>query len=73
MWSKETEDSWGQRAEEVLLGIKEWRPQHPKATLKEIEEAMDAGSARARVRLLQDVALASGATNASSDPGAGGA
>ena len=69
MWSKEIEDSWEDLAEEVLLGIKEWRLQHPKATLKEIEEAVDASLARARARLLQDVALASEATKARSNLG----
>ncbi|MFQ5861425.1 MAG: hypothetical protein ACE5IG_07765 [Dehalococcoidia bacterium] len=67
MWKKELEDSWEELAEEVLLGIKEWRLQHPKATLKEIEEAVDASLAKARARLLQDVALASEATKVSSD------
>ena len=71
MWSKETEESWEQQAEEVILGIKEWRLQHPKATLKEIEEAVDASLAKARARLLQDVALASEATKVSSDPEVG--
>ncbi len=68
MWNKETEDSWEELAEEVLLGIKEWRLQHPKATFKEIEEAVDASLARARARLLQDVALASEATHGRSNP-----
>jgi len=65
VWNKESEDSWEQQAEEVLLGIKEWRLQHPKATFKEIEEAVDASLAKARARLLQDVALASEAAKGS--------
>ena len=68
MWNKEIENSWEQQAEEVILGIREWRVQHPKATLKEIEEAVDASLARARARLVQDVALASEATKVSSGP-----
>ena len=72
MWNQELEGSWQQLAEEVLLGIKEWRLQHPKATFKEIEEAVDRGLARARARLLQDVALASEAAKVSSLAGDGG-
>ena len=31
---------WDELAEEVLSGMKEWRLQHPKATLREIEQAL---------------------------------
>jgi hypothetical protein len=63
MWTDEVEHRWQELAEEVLLGIKEWRLQHPKATLTEIEEAMDERWATARARILQDLALASGAAD----------
>lgn len=59
MWSEEIEGHWQQLAEEVLLGIKEWRLQHPRATFGEIEAALDECWAKARARLLQDLALAS--------------
>ena len=61
MRNKEIENSWEQEAEEVILGIKDWRLQDPKATFKEIEEAVDASLARARARpdVIGDVALAS--------------
>ena len=72
MWDQELEDSWQQLAEEVLLGIKEWRLGHPRATFQEIEAAVDRGLARARARLLQDVALASAAREMSSAPEGGG-
>ena len=72
MWNKEVEGSWQELAEEVILGIKEWRLQHPKATLKEIEEAVDGGLAKARARLMQEVALASEAREVSSFSGDGG-
>jgi hypothetical protein len=32
---------WNALAEEVITGMKEWRLQHPKATLREIERALD--------------------------------
>ncbi len=62
MWSKEQEALWQQLADEVMTGMKEWRLQHPKATLKEIETALDERLARVRARMLQDIALASAAT-----------
>ena len=54
---------WSQEAEAVLTGFKEWRLQHPKATLSEIEVALDARLARMRARLLEDAALASAAAD----------
>ena len=63
MWSEETEARWQQLADEVLLGVKEWRQQHPRATLTEIEQALDERWATARARLLQDLALASAAAD----------
>ena len=37
---------WHKVAEEVMTGMKEWRQQHPKATFREIEAALDEGLAR---------------------------
>ena len=59
MWSAEIEAHWQQLGEEVMVGMKEWRLQHPKATFQEIETALDERLARVRARMLQDVALAS--------------
>lgn len=42
-----------------MAGVKEWRVQHPRATLEEIEAAIDEGLAKVRARMLEDVALAS--------------
>lgn len=63
MWTEETEARWRQLAEDVWLGIQEGRVQHPKATLAEIERALDERWARARARVVQDVALASAAAD----------
>ena len=46
-------------AEAVLTGFKEWRLQHPRATLSELEAALDGRLAVLRARLLEDAALAS--------------
>ena len=40
-WEEGIEDSWSGVAEEVMSEIREWREQHPKATFREIEEAVD--------------------------------
>jgi uncharacterized protein YPO0396 len=41
MWSDEVEARWRQLSEEVITGMAEWREQHPRATLSEIEAALD--------------------------------
>lgn len=56
---QEFDQRWQKLSEEVLTGMKEWREQHPKATLNEIEEALDERLGRLRTQMLQDVALAS--------------
>ncbi len=59
MMRKDFDGSWRELSEEVITGMKEWRLQHPKATLAEIETALDERLARLRARMLQDAALAS--------------
>lgn len=54
---------WEELAEEVISGMKEWRLQHPRATLREIEAALDERLAKMRARMLQDAALASSAAD----------
>jgi hypothetical protein len=39
MWSDDLERRWQQLADEVYTGMKEWRIQHSRATLREIEAA----------------------------------
>src|ERR1700704_3946600 len=39
----------------LLTGMKEWRQQHPRATLREIEEAMDERLAKLRAGMLEDL------------------
>lgn len=54
---------WDELAAEVLSGMKEWRMQHPKATLRQIEAALDERLGKMRARMLQDAALASAAAD----------
>ena len=65
MWSAEMEARWRALSEEVFTGMAEWRVQHPRATFSEIEAALDERLATVRARMLQDVALASAATDLS--------
>jgi hypothetical protein len=62
-WSAEVEAGWQGLAAEVLTGLKEWRLQHPRASLREIEAALDERLSRVRARLLEDLALASAAAD----------
>jgi len=47
---------WRQLTEQITTGMREWRDQHPKATLREMETELDARWARVRARMLQDMA-----------------
>ena len=60
---EEFERLWHQEAEAVMSGMKEWRLQHPKATFREIEAAVDEKLSGMRARLLEDLALASRAAD----------
>lgn len=50
---------WRALSEEILIGMKEWRRQHPKATLREIEEAVTERLSRLGARMIQDAAQTS--------------
>ena len=59
---------WRALSDEVLNGMKEWRLQHPRATLSEMEAALDERLTRQRARMLEDMAQASAATDLSQVP-----
>ncbi len=44
---------------DILTGMRAWRLQHPEATLREIEEALDERWYRVRAAMLEDLALQS--------------
>jgi hypothetical protein len=60
---KDFDQRWRELSDEVMSGMKEWRLQHPRATLTEIEVALDEHLARLRARMLEDAALASAAAD----------
>lgn len=61
---------WHQVAEEVMTGMKEWRIQHPQATFREVEAALDERLARLRARMLEDALLVSRAADWEAESGA---
>ena len=63
MDSESTDREWRALSKEILLGMKEWRRQHPKATLREIEEAVTERLSRLGAQMIQDVAQTSTAAD----------
>jgi uncharacterized protein with PIN domain len=59
MANQESEGLWHALTEEVVSGMAQWRVQHPTATLREIEQAVDARLAGVRARLVEDAVLRS--------------
>ncbi len=57
------EQRWHHLSAEVMSGSADWRCQHPTATLRELETELDAGLARMRAHMLEDLALESAATD----------
>ena len=64
------EQVWQRRTAELMSGMHEWRLQHPKATLREMEHELDTRWARVRAQLLEDMALASVAADWTATPAA---
>lgn len=50
---------WQELSVEVTQEVAEWRKQHPKATLREIERELDKRLARLRAKMLEGAALLS--------------
>lgn len=62
------EPMWHRMSEEIMRGMREWRAQHPKATLRAMEDELDRRWARVRARMLEDMALASAAADWTATP-----
>lgn len=56
-------NDWVALFSEVDAGMREWRREHPRATLTEIEKALDERWAKTRARIITDVAHASAAAD----------
>jgi len=59
MWDERLEERWRQLCAEAITGMAGWRMDHPKATLSEIEAALDQRLGNVRARMLEDTAMAS--------------
>ncbi|HEX6482139.1 MAG TPA: hypothetical protein VF043_25120 [Ktedonobacteraceae bacterium] len=57
---------WRALSEEILFALKEWREQHPKATLLEIEEEVSQQMSRLGAQVIQDAAQSSRGLDGSS-------
>lgn len=63
MWRTDPSPHWRELAEDVILGMKRWRAEHPRATWAEIEAALDERLAVLRGHMLEDAAHASPAAD----------
>lgn len=58
MNSEDLEKRWQQKSQEAFQSIAQWRLNHPKATMAEIESAIDEQLDQVRARIIEEVALA---------------
>jgi len=59
----EFDGRWSELGCEAMKEVKQWRLSHPKASLDEIEQALDEQLGRLRARMLEDLAQASEAAH----------
>jgi hypothetical protein len=62
-WDEQREQQWRTLSEDILTGLREWRAAHPRATFAEIEGAVEERLNTMRARMVEDLALASAATD----------
>lgn len=55
---EEMEQQWQQQSQQAARAMREWRPAHPKATLAQIEAAVDEQMNQLRARMIEEVAQA---------------
>lgn len=68
MERQQFEQRWHHLSTEIMSGLSDWRLQHPKATLREMELELDTRLAHVRARMLEDLALASAASDWRASP-----
>ncbi len=61
MGTKNFEERWAVLNREVAQKMAQWRNEHPKATLRQIEQAMDEQLAPMRARMIEDLISTSAA------------
>jgi RNase P subunit RPR2 len=63
MKPEELQQNWKEQGEEALAAVAQWRVAHPKATLAQIEQAVDEQMNRLRAQLIEQAAQASAAAS----------
>jgi len=56
MKKEKAKEEWWKLSEKVIEGSSAWRKEHPKATLREIEEEIDKRLSEMRARMITDIA-----------------
>src|SRR5205823_270153 len=66
---EELQQQWQEQAEEAMFAVAQWRVAHPKATLAEIEQAVDEQMNRLRAHVIEQAAKASAAAESEASQG----
>ena len=66
MQPEDLQARWNAQGEEIFAAVAQWRAAHPKATLAEIEHAVDEQMNRLRARMIEQAAQASAAESQAS-------
>jgi RNase P subunit RPR2 len=69
MQPKDLQQRWKEQGEEATAAVAQWRMAHPKATLAEIEQAVDEQINRLRARLIEQAAQVSTAAGSEASQG----
>src|SRR2546429_352760 len=69
METKGLQQSWQEQGESVFAAMAQWRATHPKATLAEIEQAVDEQMNRLRAQMIQEAAQVSDAAQSKASEG----
>ncbi|MDF1513186.1 MAG: hypothetical protein P1S60_05190 [Anaerolineae bacterium] len=59
MQQEDFDEDWEAASKELLVGMKEWRREHPRATWVEMEQELDRRMRQLRGEMLEDMAHAS--------------
>ena len=69
MQPEDLQQRWEDQGEDVFAAVAQWRAEHPKATLAEIEQAVDEQMNRLRARMIEQAAQASAAVESEASQG----
>jgi RNase P subunit RPR2 len=69
MEPEDLQKRWEEQGEDIFAAVAQWRAAHPKATLAEIEQAVDEHLNRLRARMIEQAAQASAAAESEASQG----